>query len=68
MILLKRLNSERWLQTTYRKTVMIQKTSLMLLTLILLLGSLTLSGCNTVEGLGKDIQRGGEKIERAGSS
>ncbi|QEW08648.1 entericidin A/B family lipoprotein [Nitrincola iocasae] len=41
---------------------------MMLLTLILLLGSLTLSGCNTVEGLGKDIQRGGEKIERAGSS
>ncbi|WP_417582022.1 entericidin A/B family lipoprotein [Nitrincola sp.] len=47
---------------------MIQKTYLMLLTLILLLGSLTLSGCNTVEGLGKDIQRGGEKIERVGRS
>ncbi|WP_438883298.1 entericidin A/B family lipoprotein [Bacillus cereus group sp. Bce013] len=27
-----------------------------------------MSGCNTVEGLGKDIQRGGEKIERVGRS
>ncbi len=23
------------------------------------------SGCNTIEGLGKDIQKGGEKIEKA---
>lgn len=45
---------------------MIQKTYLMLLTLALLIGSLALIGCNTVEGLGKDIKRGGEKIERAG--
>jgi len=32
----------------------------------MLLGSIALTGCNTVEGLGKDIQRGGEKIERVG--
>ncbi len=25
-----------------------------------------LAGCNTVAGLGKDIQRGGQKIEDAG--
>lgn len=24
-----------------------------------------LAGCNTVEGLGKDIQKGGEKIEKS---
>ena len=24
-----------------------------------------LSGCNTIEGLGKDVKKGGEKIERA---
>lgn len=24
---------------------------------------LTLSGCNTIEGAGKDIQRGGEKLQ-----
>ncbi len=45
---------------------MIKKVNLVLLTLLMLLGSLSLTGCNTVEGLGKDIQRGGEKIERAG--
>ncbi|MCD8513965.1 entericidin A/B family lipoprotein [Nitrincola schmidtii] len=45
---------------------MIKKVNLVLLTLLMLMGSLTLTGCNTVEGLGKDIQRGGEKIERAG--
>jgi len=26
---------------------------------------LALAGCNTIEGLGKDIQKGGEKIEKA---
>ena len=25
-----------------------------------------LAGCNTVEGLGKDIKKGGEKIEKVG--
>ncbi len=24
-----------------------------------------LAGCNTMEGLGKDIQQGGEKLEKA---
>ncbi len=24
-----------------------------------------LAGCNTIEGVGKDIQKGGEKIEEA---
>ena len=24
-----------------------------------------LAGCNTIEGIGKDIQKGGEKIEEA---
>ena len=34
-------------------------------TLGLLLAVVVLAGCNTMEGLGKDIKRGGEKIEKA---
>ena len=30
-----------------------------------LLAALALSGCNTVEGMGKDLKQGGEAIERA---
>ncbi|MGB0964874.1 MAG: entericidin A/B family lipoprotein [Litorivicinus sp.] len=32
---------------------------------IILMCVLALTGCATVEGLGKDIQRAGEKIEEA---
>ncbi len=28
-------------------------------------GVLVLSACNTIEGMGKDIKKGGEAIERA---
>jgi predicted small secreted protein len=31
----------------------------------LLLAVLFLAGCNTMEGLGKDIKKGGEKLEKA---
>ena len=34
------------------------------LTLILSLSLLGITGCSTVEGLGKDIQKGGEAIEK----
>jgi len=33
--------------------------------LLVLLAAFALSGCNTVEGMGKDIKQGGEAIERA---
>ena len=33
--------------------------------LIALACALALAGCNTVEGLGKDIKKGGEAIEKA---
>jgi entericidin B len=33
--------------------------------LFLLLTVLALSACNTVEGMGKDIQKGGAAIEKA---
>ncbi|MCS3902075.1 putative small secreted protein [Methylohalomonas lacus] len=35
------------------------------LTMLLLLGGFTLglAGCNTMEGLGQDIERGGEELE-----
>ncbi len=31
----------------------------------LFLAVLMLAGCNAMEGLGKDIQKGGEKLEKA---
>ena len=33
--------------------------------LLALVAALSLSGCNTVEGVGKDLKQGGEAIERA---
>lgn len=33
--------------------------------LLLLLAVLALSACNTMEGLGKDIKQGGEKLEKS---
>lgn len=29
---------------------------------------MSLAGCNTVQGFGKDMQKAGEKVERAGSN
>ncbi|MCK9201809.1 MAG: entericidin A/B family lipoprotein [Gallionella sp.] len=37
----------------------------MMKAITLLLAVLVLAGCNTMEGLGKDIQHGGEKLEKA---
>ena len=34
-------------------------------TLFILIAALGLAACNTMEGLGKDIKKGGEKIEKA---
>lgn len=38
-----------------------------LLSCLCLLGliSVLLSGCNTIEGMGKDIERGGQEIQEA---
>ena len=33
--------------------------------ILMLLAALALAGCNTMEGLGTDVQKGGEKIEKA---
>jgi predicted small secreted protein len=33
--------------------------------LLSLLAALVLSGCNTLQGVGKDLKQGGESIERA---
>jgi entericidin B len=33
-------------------------------TLLMLAFAVSLSACNTIEGAGKDIQKGGEKIEQ----
>jgi predicted small secreted protein len=37
------------------------------LLIVALLGSLALftAACNTVQGLGKDVQKGGEKLEKS---
>lgn len=37
----------------------------MMKTLMLLLAVFVLTGCNMMEGLGKDIKKGGEKLEKA---
>lgn len=43
---------------------MIKKILVSLLTTMFLAGALaTLTGCNTMAGAGKDIERGGEKIK-----
>ena len=43
---------------------MIKKILVSMLTTMFLAGAVaTLTGCNTVEGAGKDIERGGEKIK-----
>jgi len=47
----------------YEETLMAKKL-LAILTALALIGPVaTLTGCNTVAGAGKDIERGGEKIE-----
>ncbi len=33
--------------------------------LSILIAGLLLAGCNTMEGFGKDVKKGGEKIEKA---
>jgi len=33
--------------------------------LLMLLAALVSSGCNTLQGMGKDMKQGGEAIERA---
>lgn len=33
--------------------------------LLIVVWAISLAGCNTVEGLGKDIQKGGEKLEKS---
>lgn len=43
---------------------MIKKLFMLLLTTLSLAGAFaTLTGCNTVEGAGKDIERGGQEIK-----
>lgn len=39
-----------------------RKANIILLSLV---AALVLSGCNTVQGVGKDLKQGGEAIERA---
>jgi entericidin B len=36
--------------------------------LLLVACGVVLSGCNTVNGMGKDIERGGEKVQGAAKS
>jgi entericidin B len=35
------------------------------ISIVVLMIALQLSGCNTLEGVGKDVQRGGEAIEKS---
>jgi predicted small secreted protein len=38
-----------------------------LMTVFALLGMLSLTACNTVRGMGQDIEKAGETIQKAGS-
>jgi entericidin B len=47
-----------------RRSIMIKRIFVLLLTTLFLAGTaVTLTGCNTVEGAGKDIQQGGKAIK-----
>jgi entericidin B len=48
--------------THYRRNAMIAKTVLLMAALVL--GSISLSACNTVQGAGKDVERAGEKVQQ----
>lgn len=37
----------------------------MILSVFLITGLFSLSACNTMSGVGKDVQKGGEKLENA---
>lgn len=36
--------------------------------LLAILASLSLTACNTIAGIGKDVERGGEKVQNAARS
>ncbi|MCE8022363.1 entericidin A/B family lipoprotein [Halomonas sp. MCCC 1A11036] len=40
----------------------------LLLVLVVLMGLSLLAGCNTMRGMGEDIEQGGEAIQRQSSS
>ena len=42
-----------------------KSTSLMLATIAVLLSTFALSGCNTVRGIGQDVQRAGSAVSNA---
>ena len=42
-----------------------KSTSMLLVTLTLLISTFTLSGCNTVRGIGQDVQRAGSAVSNA---
>lgn len=44
---------------------MLFKGAIMRIILCLIAAALVLSACNTVEGIGKDVKKGGEAIEKA---
>jgi predicted small secreted protein len=54
----------RW-QRSGRRVAAFKETILKTLMLILTAATFTLSGCNTVQGIGKDIEKGGEAIQKA---
>ncbi|MDI1299319.1 entericidin A/B family lipoprotein [Methylotenera sp.] len=42
---------------------MLKKTFTLMFTTLFLAGNMALTGCNTVEGAGKDIEKGGKAIK-----
>jgi len=50
-----------WRNDLLKSTMEVVMTRLMALMLVLMIGAL--AGCNTMQGLGKDIERGGETLQ-----
>jgi entericidin B len=42
---------------------MFKKTFVLIITSLFLAGTVALTGCNTIEGAGKDIEKGGKAIK-----
>ena len=57
------LCSQRVSADDYEETLMAKKLLAILAALALIGPVATMTGCNTVAGAGKDIERGGEKIQ-----
>jgi predicted small secreted protein len=59
-------NNELGILSIFRRSIFMKRMRKILVGLVLLtLAAFSFTGCNTVEGMGQDIESGGERIEEA---